>query len=340
MIGDVLTSSILFAALRKEFPNAQLHYMIYEHTLSVVENNPDIDRFIVLDKSQSWLQHIVDIRKEDYYAVIDVYANVQTLLVTGLSKAKFRISYDKIYSRPLCTHVFSRNIKPKTIAGGAIEKRLRLLTPLSNNIPVQIKPKIYLTTLEIENAREKLRQSEIKDLSNILMIGALGSSWTKTYPLAYLAKLLDQIVEKTGATLLFNYIPSQRKEVDELFKYCAPKTQGHILLEIYGKSLREFLAITYHCHALIGNEGGAVNMAKALDVPTFAIFSPSIAKVNWSMYEDGKKNVSVHLKDFKPQLFEGLSKKQLSTAQPKLYKEFTPGLIAGQLNEFLELNAK
>jgi len=30
MIGDVLTSSILFEALRKEFPTAELHYMISE----------------------------------------------------------------------------------------------------------------------------------------------------------------------------------------------------------------------------------------------------------------------------------------------------------------------
>ena len=47
MIGDVLTSSILFEVLRAEYPNAELHYLIYPHTLPVVENNPFIDKIII-----------------------------------------------------------------------------------------------------------------------------------------------------------------------------------------------------------------------------------------------------------------------------------------------------
>jgi heptosyltransferase-2 len=57
---------------------------------------------------------------------------------------------------------------------------------------------------------------------------------------------------------------------------CKPATQKNVFFEVFGKSLREFMAITSHCDALIGNEGGAVNMAKALDIPTFSIFSPQI----------------------------------------------------------------
>ncbi len=38
MIGDVLTSSILFEALRLKYPNAQLDYLINEHTFPVVQN--------------------------------------------------------------------------------------------------------------------------------------------------------------------------------------------------------------------------------------------------------------------------------------------------------------
>ena len=45
MIGDVLTSSILFEAIKTKHPNYELHYVINSNTHAVVEHNPFIDRF-------------------------------------------------------------------------------------------------------------------------------------------------------------------------------------------------------------------------------------------------------------------------------------------------------
>lgn len=338
MIGDVLTSSILFEALRKEFPEAELHYLINKNTFPVVENNPNIDK--VIFSEQSFYNLLKKVKSEKYYAVIDVFSNLKTALITGLSGAKFRITYDKSYTKPLATHVFSRNIEAQTIGGAAIEKRLRLLSPLSSNIPAEIKPKIFLGEEEINSAKQKLETSGINLSRNLYMIGALGSSDKKTYPLKYLAELLDEIVEKTNTNLLFNYIPNQKKEIDKLYGFCSSETQQNIHLDIYGDSLRGFLALTYHCDALIGNEGGAVNMAKALTIPTFAIFSPPLNKENWNMYEDGKKNVSVHLKDYKPEIFKGIQEKQLKNDWKNLYDSFLPQLLNPELETFLKINSK
>lgn len=340
MIGDVLTSSILFEALRKEFPEAELHYMIYEHTYPVVQNNPNIDKFIFTDKDRSLRNLIQMTKKEKYHAVIDVYSNLKTALITGFSGAKFRIAYNKKYTRPLCTHLFSRNIQAQTNAGAAIEKRMRMLSPLSPNFPLEIKPKIFLTEEEKNHAKKKLEKADIDLFSTLYMIGALGSSEKKTYPLPYLAELLDEIVRRTDANLLFNYVPSQKTDIENIYQLCQSETQERIHLDIYGKSLREFLALTSHCDALIGNEGGAVNMAKALDIPTFAIFSPPLNKENWNMYEDGKKNVSVHLKDYQPELFKSKTFKELSKDNTELYNKLKPSLFTDKLQHFLKQNSK
>ncbi len=340
MIGDVLTSSILFEALRKEFTEAELHYMIYEHTYPVVQNNPNIDKFIFTDKDRSLSSLIQMTKKEKYDAVIDVYSTLKTALITGFSGAKYRIAYNKKYTRPLCTHVFSRNIQAQTNAGAAIEKRMRMLTPLSSNFPLEIKPKIFLTEEEKKQAKQRLEKADIDLSKTLYMIGALGSSEKKTYPLPYLAEILDRIIAQTDANLLFNYIPSQKKDIEEIYQLCQPETQEHIHFDIYGKSLREFLALTSHCDALIGNEGGAVNMAKALDIPTFAIFSPSLNKENWNIYEDGEKNVSVHLKDYEPELFQNKTFKELSKDNSKLYNRLEPSLFADKLQHFLKQNSK
>ena len=340
MIGDVLTSSILFEALRKKYPNAILHYLINDHTQPVVQNNPFIDKLILYKKEQGFRKLAKNIKAEKYNVVIDVLSNFKTALLTGLSGAKIKISYDKFYTRPVSTHVFSRQIEAKTIAGSAIEKRLRLLSPISPDFPEEIKPKIYLNKTEIDNGKAVLKAYEINLNKTVYMIGALGSNGKKTYPLPYFAKLLDQIAKSTDAELLFNYIPKQKNDIDQLYQLCDPNTQQHIHLEIYGKNLREFLALTYHCDALIGNEGGAVNMAKALKVPTFAIFAPALNKSNWNMYEDGKHNVSVHLKDYKPELFASKPEKQLKKEWKVFYQHFLPELIINDLNRFLKNNSK
>ncbi len=340
MIGDVLTSSILFEALRKKYPNAQLHYLIYKHTLPVVENNPFIDRVLLFEekdkKGKDFLDFLQKIKAEKYNLVIDAYSKVGTAILSAFSGAKERISYHKWYTSSCYTNTVKRIDKPTTIAGLAVENRMQLLQPLSSEFPKAIKPKIYLDSSEINAASDKLSSGGINQNKMLIMISVLGSSAEKTYPKNYLAKLLDLIVEQSGAQLLFNYIPAQKSEALEIYNATAPKTQGLIYLNLFGKSLREFISLTYHCNALIGNEGGAVNMAKALDIPTFAIFSPPVNKEDWALYEDDKKHVSVHLKDYKPDLFAQKKTSDLKRENKILYKEFTPDLMEEKIKGFLK----
>ena len=213
-----------------------------------------------------------------------------------------------------------------------------LLTPFSSKKQLDNRPKIFLTEEEIANGKAILEQHKIDFSKKIYMIGVLGSGKNKTYPFPFMAKVLDFIVAKTDATLLFNYMPSHLKEAHEIFNLCLPETQKNIKIDIIPGSIREFLSITYHCDALIGNEGGAVNMAKALYKPTFTIFSTWIKKEAWNAFEDGTDNVSVHLKDFKPELYGEKSAKEMKDKAMELYENFTPDLVIPSLEKYLEIN--
>lgn len=335
MIGDVLTSSILFEALRNKYPEAELHYLIYPHTEQVIENNPYIDRIITYNpeedgKPRKFLNFLKLIRIEKYGVVIDIYSKLGSAFMGKASGAPIRISYHKWYTAKFYSQTFKLNNSPQTYAGLAVENRMKLLQALDKSFPAEIRPKIYLTEEEKAKAKNQLQKAGIDPNNPLLMIGVLGSSKEKTYPPEFMAVLLDEIAKNTNAEFLFNYIPNQKEEVEEIYNLCAPNTKERIHLEVFGKSLREFLALTAYCKALIGNEGGAINMAKALNVPSFAIFSPNIKKEAWAIYED-KTNQSVHLKDFKPKLFNG------KKASPNLYQEFTPDLITPVLLKYLKV---
>ena len=339
MIGDVLTSTILFEALRSKYPNAQLDYLINSHTFAVVKHNPFIDNIVyftpTVDNNKFlFLKFLKSIRHENYDVVIDVYSKSSSNLITLFSGAKMKISKHKWYTSHFYSDTIKENTTSETNAGLAIENRLALLKRLGIESKI-IKPKIYLTNEEVESSKTFLVKRNIDFQKPLFMISVLGSSENKTYPLIYMSKIIDDIVNITNSQILFNYLPTQITDAKLVFNMCKPETQKHIYFDVFGKSLREFLSITKHCTALIGNEGGAINMAKALNIPTFTIFSPWILKEAWNMFENGKTHVSIHLKDVKPKLYEGKSIKDMKKAANRLYKIFDPSLILPSLKKYL-----
>ncbi len=343
MIGDVLATSILCNNLKKMYPDSQVDYLIYPFTKPVVENNPNIDNIILFEdkfreSKKALFSFLTSIRKAKYDLVIDAYGKLESNLITAFSGAKTKIGFHKSYTNIIYTKTVKEISVPKTDAGLAIENRLNLLKILDSKAILDNKPKIFLTEKEIENGKNILQNHNIDSNKKIYMIGVLGSGENKTYPFPFMAKILDFIVAETNAILLFNYIPKQAKEAQAIFNLCKPETQKNIMIDVIPGSIREFLSITYHCDALIGNEGGAVNMAKAIDKPTFTIFSTWIKKEAWNSFENGTANVSVHLKDFKPELYGAKSAKEMKGKAMELYSDFTPDLILPALGKYLKIN--
>ena len=123
-----------------------------------------------------------------------------------------------------------------------------------------------------------------------------------------------------------------------VFDACKPSTQEKIYFDLLGGELRGFIALMNQCDLIIGNDGGAINMAKALEKPSFIIFSPWIEKKIWATLEDGIHHISVHLNDFKPQLLASKTEKELKKKALSLYQEFEPELFKDKIELFLKQN--
>ncbi|WP_373517439.1 glycosyltransferase family 9 protein, partial [Pricia sp.] len=270
MIGDVLVSSLLCEHLKIHFDDSEIHYVVNENTVAVVEHNPYIDRIVVFkneykDSTLKFLEFLRSISREGYDVVIDIYGKLESNLITLFSKAKIKITYGKWYLKSIYTHLIPLQPRKPGKTGITVEDRLGLLAPLIDT-PLEKKrePTISLTADEIGAAKLFLESQHIDMSRSILMLGILGSNGSKTYPFHYMAQLIDTIAERIKGTLLFNYIPSQQSEAQKLYDLCSEKTKANIAFDTFAPSLRKFLGLLHHCKALIGNEGGAINMAKAL----------------------------------------------------------------------------
>lgn len=345
MIGDVLVSSILCRNLRKAYPTAQIDYMVYESTTPVLQGNEDFDHLILFKEKHrknklAFYKLLKDIRKEKYDILIDAYAKMESYLISVFSGAKKRITYKKPVTDILYTDTVEREDIPDSKPGLIIEHRLALLRPLKLNTELETRPQIHVTEEEKAFARDLFRKNEIDSSKITIMLSITGSMDSKTYPFEYMARLIDYISSQGEMNLLFNYIPSQKQQAQLLFSLCEESTRKKIYFEVLGHDLREFIAIMNECDMIIGNDGGAINMAKALGKPSFIIFSPWIDKKGWATFEDGVNNVSLHLKDFKPERFENRTPSEIKKHSNDLYRQFTPELIIPVLSEFLRTHLR
>lgn len=340
MIGDVLVSSIICNNLKKAYPDARIDYLVYESTTPVLEGNPNIDNIILFKEAHknsklAFFKLALQLRKEKYDLLIDAYSKMESWLLVLLSGAKRRISYKKIGRNFLYTDNVPFAEFPKTNMGLAIERRLSLLEPLSLSIEIDAFPKLFVTAKENQNALALFEKHKVRKDKKTVMISLIGSEKLKTYPLQYMSKIIDKIADLYDVNLLFNYFPKQIEEAQTVYDNCKPETQEKIYFDLFGGDLRSFIAIMNNCDMIIGNDGGAINMAKALGKPSFIIFSPWIEKKIWATFEDGINHNSVHLNDFKPELIENKSYDILKKEALELYQEFTPNLIFPSLNQFL-----
>ena len=103
-IGDVLISSVIANNIKKVFPNSHVTYFVYDYTVGVLENNPNIDRIIsvqekVLKKPLELFKMMRYISTQKYAIIFDPYSKLQSRLICLYSKAPFRIGQKRAHKK-------------------------------------------------------------------------------------------------------------------------------------------------------------------------------------------------------------------------------------------------
>lgn len=323
MMGDILMSTVIFTQLRKKFPHAVLHYLLGKSGYPVAENNKYIDGFIFFD-DYDLTGLVKKVRSEKYDLIIDAYSKIGTAIICLLSGAK-TISFHKSYTAAFYSITVKRRFQQfSPVTTTAIEHRLQLLEPLG--IPYEaVLPEIFITPKESDAAVSQLKNAGVNLTETIVMVSAFGSNIEKTYPLPFMANVIDTIAN-SGAKLILNHTPAQQQLKQQLIELLQNDTRTKIIEGVDIASLRSFMAVCKHSTMLIGNEGGATNISKALHIPTFAIFSPTVAKQGWTWKEDDVKFTSVHINEF------------ITDEAKRAYENFLPGLFKQKLLHFLNDN--
>ncbi|HEX4877787.1 MAG TPA: glycosyltransferase family 9 protein [Chitinophagaceae bacterium] len=109
-IGDIVLTTPVIRCLKKQVPDAEIHFLTKSSFFPVVEHNPYIDKIHLL--AHSWELMIEELKAEAYDYIIDLHHNTKTLRVKSALKVKSFSFYKLNIEKYIYTSI-KLNILPK-----------------------------------------------------------------------------------------------------------------------------------------------------------------------------------------------------------------------------------
>ena len=279
-IGDVLLSSPICNTLKTNYPDAQIDYIIYDYTFGVVENNPNINNFIMItnkerNSKKEFFKFLMKLPKYDI--CINVQGKLEGALITLFSGAKERISWNRkgwnfFYNKP----VNADDLIKISGIGNTIDHRLALLSPMEI-LDYKRDLKIWIKDEERKNIKKIMESAGINLEKPIISFGVTSRREFRIWPKDRFAKLIDFLYEKYGIQAILFYAPNDKKYNSEE-EHCNSvkelvQNKEAVFTNIKTKSARELIVLLAESDMYIGNDNGPRHFAQAVDTPSFAIFT-------------------------------------------------------------------
>lgn len=262
-IGDVLLSTSVLPNLRREFPDAQIDFLVESFASPVLEGNPHIDNVVTYNtRTDSSLSIISKVRKRRYDLVMDLFANPRTAIITLFSGARYRVGFPFKWRRI----AYNIIVTPRSGEVHNVEFNLDAVRRLGFEAG-PAKPCFCLDAKSIKFGETFVEQNGLR-AGEFFAIN-IGGGWNiKRWPVEKFIDLCAMISGRLNRKVVVLYGPSEVEEAVRISRASgalfAPQT-----------SLRQMGAILKLSKALVTNDSGPMHIAAALGVPTLAIFGPT-----------------------------------------------------------------
>ena len=282
-IGDAILSSVICNTLKRTFPEAEVDYVVYEHISPLFENHKYIDNVISITKEEQknpfkYLAKVWKVTRKKYDIVIDIMSTPKSEVFTLFSLgSRYRIGRRK----PKRGYTYNYKIDEPRDAKDKVDKFLKMLKPLEQEYKVMYDNN-YIITLTFEEKsqmRKRMLDAGIDFSRPVYICAANSRRKSKIYNTEKMKKIVERVRDKLKGQVIFFYSPDEKDFIMKFYEKFENKKD--LFVNINTKSIRELAMVIANCDFFFGNEGGPRHLAQSLDIPSFAIFSPSASKKEW-----------------------------------------------------------
>lgn len=297
-IGDAILSSVICNTLKRTFPDAEVDYVVYEHISPLFENHKYIDNVISITKEEQknpfkYLAKVWKITRKKYDIVIDIMSTPKSEFFTLFSLgSKYRIGRRK----PKRGYTYNYKIDEPRDAKDKVDKFLKMLKPLEKDYHITYDNNyvITLTFEERSQMKKRMLDAGINFSRPVYICAANSRRESKIYNTEKMKRIVERVRDELKGQVIFFYSPDEKDFIMKFYEKFEDKKD--LFVNINTKSIRELAMVIANCDFFFGNEGGPRHLAQSLDIPSFAIFSPSASKKEW-LSNANERHQGVELND-------------------------------------------
>ncbi len=281
-LGDIIHTIPAFSALRKNFPEANISWVVETKGREILDFVPGIDKTIVahtegwhLHRKKFWteISRLKRELKNENQIALDFQGLAKSGLIAFISGSKKRIGFHRKNLRePLSAFFYTERLEeiPETIH--VISKNLKLLTRTGIQEEKYEFPLALPAELS-EAVKAKLRKIGYDEQKKLVLFN-VGAAWEtkRWFPEKWI-----ELIEMMKTTEFFSLLLWGNEEEKSLATEIHKKTQIPLAPSF---SLKEVMALVKESSLLVSGDTFSLQVACALSRPVVGIFGPSNPRRN------------------------------------------------------------
>jgi len=260
-VGDVVLTSPAVAALKRAWPHVEIVYVTSVKNRALVANDPNISSVFTLDDGERVIDFSNRVKALELDHVLDLHGSLRSRAVCALIGCKtVRWRKRSLWDEATVRVGLRRWQSPSTVCHRYHDAVERL-----------VGSKLALEPLRMHLSEDQRARGEALicdfglDQSKPIVGMNPGAGWeTKRWPVRYFSDLARRVLS-TGVQVLVSGSCEEQSLCEELVRL-AP---GAVYISA---DLGSWAGVISHCDAFVANDCGPMHMARALGVPTLAVF--------------------------------------------------------------------
>jgi len=275
-VGDVVMATPTFECIRKSYPTARIIGLIRQYAGGVVEDGP-------------WFNDLIKINDKTMRGVIQAACRIRRLNpgMAFVLPNSFRSALIARFGGAKKIYGYRRNGRSLLMSGGPLplrEKKRFIPRPMADyyleicrwlnlTVPVQSRPRLYMSDAVQENGRRLLKRYCIANDDTVIGMnpGAqFGSS--KCWPPAHFARLAELLSRRWNCKILLFIGPGE----EDIGKKIVKLSHAKIINTGPDKvNLALLKPLIQRCRLLVTNDTGPRHYAVAFEIPVVVIMGPT-----------------------------------------------------------------
>ena len=283
-LGDVIHGIPVAAALRSEFPNGRIDWMVDPRYIELLDLVTCIDRRIGVDPRaikqgpgrDRFRETMRELREHQYDAAIDLQGLLKSAMLARSVRANRTIGFPRKHLREKLARLFYTDTPDPGDATHVIYKNLALLAPL------KVQDRRLRFPLEIPQTRTVEQIWQRFEPAGYVLINP-GAAWpNKQWPPDRFGAVAAEIFEAFGIRSLVLWGPGEQ----EIAHRVGAASMGAAEVSP-PTTISDLIGISRGARLMISGDTGPLHIAGAVNTPIVALFGPTRPDRNgpWGLYD-------------------------------------------------------